>query len=284
MVAFMDLLGYRHVLNELDALPLPTDEAGVVALRAALGRSVRFRRRLHASFEQFLRGHDLAPDLEDEVPPDFRGIIHGLRSIKLINSPGPDHYILASSLARSEEHFPVRGAYALVVAVAAGMLIQLARGWHDPTDTLPLRGGIDIAPGAVVLPEEFLYSPAVVRAYELEGSAVYPRTLVGDRVQDFLRSVAAMPGGDVASQYARQVAARVGQMFFTDSDGKLAVDFYGPVVRETFGDQPARTLGPQAWEYAVAALAAARTSGNARVVEKYDWLLTYMEPRRQLWI
>jgi hypothetical protein len=284
MVAFLDLLGFRSVLTGMDALPLPEDESGAKALTTALGRAVRFRRRLHTSFQEFIAGHEHAPapDLSD-LPPHLQGLGQNLRSIRLVNAPGPDHFILAASLAPSDGHFPLRAVYAVIMATASGMLTQLSLGGDDPDDTLPLRGGIDIAPGAVVSPEDFLYSPALVRAYELESSAVFPRTLLGDRVRQFLDSVVASTGTGIPADHAREIAKRVQSMLFIDADGKLALDFYGRTVRESLGDEPARTFGQRAWQYVVRAEAEARKRGVVRVTEKYEWLVGYMRSRRSYW-
>lgn len=283
MVAFMDLLGYRTLLNDFDVFPLPTEAADVARIRAALERAVRVRQRLHASFDTFLQGYELAPDLEAEVPDHIRDLVRSVRSVRLISSPGPDHYILAASLARSEANFPARSAYKLVVAAAVGMLVQLARGADDPADTLPLRGGIDIAAGIVGQPDNFLYSPSVVRAYELEGDACYPRTLIGPRVLDFFRSVSEKSGADLPTQHAKDIAQRMQPMFFVDSDGKIALDFYGEAIRETLGAEPARMLAHKAFDYARAAESIARSRGEPKIAKKYEWLLSYMEPRRRLW-
>ena len=286
MVAFLDLLGYRQVLEDLDVMPLPEDEDGRARVRAALARAMRLRRRLHASFAQFTAAeHSTAPEDLDGVPPHLQAKARSLRAVRLVQSPGPDHYIVAASLSPSPNHFPVRAVYSVLGATASGMLMHLALGSEDPSDTLPLRGGIDIAAGAEVLPEKFLYSPALSRAYKLESEdAVYPRTLIGDRIRDFLRSVIARPGADVATAYARSMAERIETLFFVDRDGKVALDFYGPAARELFGSTPlAKDLAEKAWSYATAAERIHRTKGVPRIAQKYEWLVAYLSERRRHW-
>lgn len=287
MVAFLDLLGYRQVLADLDVLPMPEGEAGSDRMVKALTRATRLRRRLHHSFSQFVvaeRGNDAG--YLDGIPPQLHAKARSLRAVHLVQSPGPDHYILAASLAPTPTNFPTRAVYTALGAIASGMLIHLAIGSDDPHDTLPLRGGIDIAAGAVVQPENFLYSPALTRAYDLESrEAKYPRTVIGDRVQDFLRSVSAMPSVDVDSALASEMAARIQGLFFVDRDGKVALDFYGPVARDLFGNTPlARTLAEKAWAYATSAERIYRAMGDPYVTEKYEWLVAYMEERRRHWL
>jgi hypothetical protein len=287
MVAFLDLLGYRQVLADLDVFPMPEDAAGSNRIRAALGRAARLRRRLHDSFSQFIiaeRGADA--DYLDGIPPQLHAKAKSLRATQLVQSPGPDHYIIAASLAPTSTNFPTRAVYAAIGAIATGMLMHLAIGSDDPHDTLPLRGGIDIAAGAVLQPENFLYSPALTRAYDIESKvAKYPRTLIGDRVQGFLRLVSNMPSIDVDSALAREMAAKIQELFFVDRDGQVALDFYGPVARDLFGNTAlARTLAERAWTYATSAERIYRAQGNPQVTEKYEWLVAYMAERRRHWL
>jgi hypothetical protein len=286
MVAFLDLLGYRQVLGDLDVFPMPEDEAGSDRMRAALGRAARLRRRLHDSFSQFVvaeRGEDAG--YLDGIPPQLHAKARSLRAIQLVQSPGPDHYILAASLAPSSTNFPTRAVYTAMGAIASGMLMHLALGSDDPHDTLPLRGGIDIAAGAVLQPENFLYSPALTLAYDLESKqAKYPRTLIGERVQDFLRSVSTMSSVDIDSALASEMAAKIQELFFVDRDGKVALDFYGPVARDLLGNTPlARALAEKAWTYATSAEHIYRAKGDPHVTEKYEWLVAYMRERRRHW-
>lgn len=285
MVAFVDLLGYREVLKGLDVLPLPTSPAEIDKMKRALARASWLQNRLHRSFETFMSGHDrVDPDLLQGVPQQSWPIFEAMRATRILHTGGPDNYMMAASLAPSAANFPARAAYALVSATAGGMLMHLAIGSDDPTGSLPLRGGIDVAAGGVVSPARFPYTPALSRAYELESKeADYPRTLIGDRVEDFLTMVAQRPGDDIRTAHARQVAERTRALFFRDTDGKLALDFYGPIARETFGGEPAGSMGKKAWIYATAAERLARGRGDLKVIRKYERLIAYMGPRRPYW-
>jgi hypothetical protein len=283
-VAFLDLMGYSDVLGGLDVLPFPTDEAGVGRMTESLARARRLRRRLHDSFKQFMVGHERADVDLGDVPPHLKATVRATRATHIVFSGGPDHIMLAASLALSPTNFPARSVFSLVTAAASGMLIHLAIGSDDPTDSLPLRGGIDIAAGGVVHPEPFPFTPALSRAYKLESKeAEYPRTLVGDRMEEYLSIVSSIPGDDFATDHARQVADRVRSMFFMDDDGKRALDFYGPVLRDSLETNFAQDLGQRAWTYAKAAEGLARSRGDAKVIGYYQRLLAYMEPRRRHW-
>lgn len=60
--------------------------------------------------------------------------------------------------------------------------------------------------GELLQPENFLYSPALTRAYDLEHEhAVYPPTLIGQRLVDYVRGQADLSGSP-AADYSRLLA------------------------------------------------------------------------------
>ena len=144
VVAFLDLLGYRSVLDKIDVLPAFSESSEMQAREEGFARAIRFRRRLIHEIRSFLASVSEAPDLS-RAPQQVRSMVGSWHKARLIQSPGPDHIILACSLMPKSGHFPLRGIYNLVGAAAAAMLIQLSLGADDPDDTLPLRGGIDLA-------------------------------------------------------------------------------------------------------------------------------------------
>ena len=295
LVAFLDILGYRKVLEGMDHLPLPTDPEQVNLMRSSLARAVKLRRRLVATFPEFLRAADSVTPIFDDLSPTQRRLAESFQKVRIVKSPGPDHYIVAASLSPSAEHFPMRAIYSIFTGSASAMLVQLGLGAGDPTETLPLRGGIDIAPGTFMEPEEVLYSPAIVRAYNLETNAIYPRIVIGTRVLQFLDSIATNeaigPGGELAQQLARRCQG----MLVHDTDGAVILDFYGPMIRESVGPENGPLeVGQHAWVYAQKALVAAQQAAvkavtdderkeAVKILAKYQWLVDYMRPRAHLW-
>jgi hypothetical protein len=284
-VAFLDLLGYRSTLARFDAFPLPTDPEQANALQYAFARAVHFRRRLLGGIQQFMDGSGSAPRLDlSRLPPSLRRMGERWRKVKILHSPGPDHIVLGCSLAPRLDHFPMRAVYTLVSTVAAASLLHLMIGADDADDTLPLRGGIDVAAGELMTPEQFLYSPALTRAYDLERTqAIYPRTVVGERFVGLLSSQVSNPDADPESQYNRALAKGVASMLFKDKDGAIVVDFLGPTLRRQQSASFARSLASRAWTYARDAYSAARKRGDYKVLMKYAWLIDYMGPRLQSW-
>lgn len=285
VVAFLDILGYRSVLEQIDVLPAFSESKEMRALEEGFGRAIRFRRRLIHEVNSFLASVNEPPDLS-RVPQQARSMVGSCHRTRLIQSPGPDHIILACSLQSDSGHFPLRGIYNLVGAVAAAMLIQLSLGADDPNDTLPLRGGIDLALGTLLQPENFLYSPALTRAYDLESKkAIYPRAIAGQRLIDFLDSHVEAQGSSPETGFQRSLAERTRNMFFKDRDGEIVLDFLGSEVRENLGrDQKiAYEVASSAWQYVQRARAQTVDAGDEGVAAKYTWLVEYMTPRIPAW-
>ncbi|MDX2055014.1 MAG: hypothetical protein SFV15_21605 [Polyangiaceae bacterium] len=284
LVAFLDMLGYRATLQKFDVYPLPTEPGDQDAFRQRFVHAVHLRRRLLGAIREFQFSTRRETPLPAELPPQARPTAERWGKAKLLNMPGPDHVVLACSLTGDVDHFPLRGVYNTVAAACAAMLIQLALGADDHEQSLPLRGGIDIGPGALLHPENFLYSPALTRAYDLESkAAVYPRTLAGDRFLGYLRAYSEDHGTDPTTHYNRALADRVLSMFFRDHDGKTALDFLGAPFRENLPDELALDLATKARQFVRRGQAAAKIGGDQRLIAKYDWLVNYVEPRVEVW-
>jgi hypothetical protein len=281
----LDLLGYRSVLSKLDMFPLPGDPSASAALSAAFGRAVKLRRRLSREVEDFLAASENVPPPDlSHLPPETQKVVAGWRKVRLLRSPGPDHLVLGCSLSPADGHFPMRAVYSLVTTAASAMLFQLMIGSNDPDDTLPLRGGIDIAAGELIQPENFLYSPALTRAYDLESKhAVYARTIAGPRLLDYLAAHINTDEKTPEAQHNRILASRIAECFFADRDGVLALDFMGKAMRKyAEGTDPPKMAG-QAWKYVNEAHSRIRATGNFDVAAKYAWLIDYMRERLPLW-
>jgi len=284
LVAFLDMLGYRATLQKFDVHPLPTEPDEQDALRKAFVVAVKLRRRLLGQIREFQSSIQRETPFPADLPPGTRPLAEHWRKAKLLNMPGADHVVLACSLAGDVDHFPLRAVYNTVATACAAMLIQLSLGADDSDQSLPLRGGIDIASGALLQPENFLYSPALTRAYDLESkTAIYPRTLAGERFLGYLQSHATNVERDLTARYNGLLAQRVQTMFFQDRDGHTALDFLGESFREQLPSGFARTLGTHAWAFVRRGQAAAVSRGDKKVIAKYDWLVDYARPRVALW-
>jgi hypothetical protein len=210
LVGFLDLLGYKSILQGFDTDDFPEPDRSADFL-ASFAKAIRLRRRLHVGIRVMTEGQGTAPDVDlSSAPPEARRVIQDSRKIQMITAPGPDHMLLACSLAPRPDHSPMRATFTLFSAAAAASMIQLALGADEPDDTRPIRGGIDLAPGAVLEPEHYLFSPASMRAYQLETDAVFPRILIGERVMSLLEGYLAVEDeSDFLQRYSQFLAQRL---------------------------------------------------------------------------
>jgi len=283
VVAFLDLLGYESALARMDVFPFPEDPVAYGKVVAAFARDVKLRRRLFGLVNEFLS--EKAPPVDlSHLSIDVQKAAEKWRKVEVLNVPGADHWVVGCSLAPSDTHSPMRAVLELVSAASAAMIIQLAQGADDPDDTLPLRGGIDIALGELVQPENFLYSPALTRAYKLERDrALYARSIIGERFVGFIKSAANDEEPGVEANYNRELAKAVMRFLFRDKDGLVALDFMGPGLHNGLDEEFATEIATNAWSFANAAHSRWRENGRFDIAAKYDWLLDYMRPRLSDW-
>lgn len=284
VVAFLDLLGYRSILNEFDIFPLPPDGPQRDAANRALARAIHLRRRLLKVIHEFME--EMAVPLEfpgQEPPQEYQRLASSLRQIKIVKAAGPDHVVLACSLMPQPGHNWIRALYTLVGACAAATLLQLSMGGDDPDDSLPLRGGIDLALGS--FDGDVLYSPALVGAYELESNnARYPRIIGSERFLAFLNSYAEIQDHSSEGNYVRALSGAIREMFFEEKDTPCTLDFFGEGVRKQLpDDDETREIALKAWRFVCFSESRFRATGNQHLQEKYAWLVEYMQPRLYLW-
>ncbi len=123
------------------------------------------------------------------------------------------------------------------------------------------RGGIDVGP--FYADEEFLYGPALNRAYLLESRvAKWPRVVLGDAAVARVRAESAT--GDMGTYRAKLVQ---------DEDGRIFVNYFGdlPFTWEEFDE----TIEPlKAHREFVSAKVAAH-EGDPKLRAKYHWMAAF---------
>src|SRR4051812_1271259 len=97
--AFIDLLGYRSILESMD-VPIEPNASERTALEAGFAKSMRLRRRLLGMLDGFMKSYSDMPPPEAllKLPLQAQRLAASWRQIKTIQSPGPDHVVLACSL------------------------------------------------------------------------------------------------------------------------------------------------------------------------------------------
>jgi hypothetical protein len=132
-----------------------------------------------------------------------------------------------------------------------------------------IRGGITF--GEIVQSWGLLYGPGLIRAYELEQEAEYPRILVDPTV---LRNLRKLPKLWNADHDFKTEMEYINQLIAKDTDGKHFVDYLRAI--ETEFDYP--EVGYPSFldfhrDRIVAGLDGFRL--NSRVLSKYSWLSHY---------
>jgi hypothetical protein len=161
-------------------------------------------------------------------------------------------------------------------------LIQLWVGGDDGL-SLPLRGGIGMAPGLAAQPENFLYSPALTCAYDLESHvAVVPRIVVHERVVGYLEALRDNPSPDHLDQMGATPGRQCRSMIVQDGD-EFMLDFYGPAMANLIHGRFSAEQSALARRFVATSLEDARANLPPKVVEKYEWLQKYLDNRAHFW-
>ncbi|HET6333273.1 MAG TPA: hypothetical protein VFG30_08675, partial [Polyangiales bacterium] len=148
VVAFLDLMGYSNVLNGLDEFGPSRDGIDQEKYAAAYGRAHKIRKRFHAFLKP--KPQDVTGELPwvDGIPESVKRLVLHSRRMRVIEAPGADHMVLILSMSPEVDHYPWRAFVAMLTTVSIAMIVQLAIGDEEPDNGLPVRGGIDVAPGS----------------------------------------------------------------------------------------------------------------------------------------
>jgi hypothetical protein len=273
-VAFLDLLGMRDALRRLDFDPGDTNETAVVeAMRDSVGAMEKFK-DVWRAFEDGQNDSAL-PAFGAALPPEAQAILKRWRRIQLKHTQLGDALVLYVPLYEAEDNSPVRGFQALLAACASLLLMQLAVG-H------PVRGGIDIGAG-VEHPTGGLYSAALVKAYDLESKvAKYPRIVVGDGVEKYLRWIRSRRQENWLHKLDAGIVANIEGLLCPDpTDGHQIVDFLGKTFRDQVASGLDRKIVRDAQAFAISQVA--HWTQNDKLAERYRHLAAYFEKRMYLW-
>ena len=176
--------------------------------------------------------------------------------------------MLFACLGDQEVKCHMNGIFAILGLAGTMCLLGLAGG-H------PVRGGIEIAWGAMLHPGE-LYGPAVARAYALESEvAQYPRIVVGAETYKFICAHSTSTAQDPFSQNDRQLATQCLDMLWQDADGNLAVHYLGRGFSTYVNKSP--DLYQLARKFVIEEFERQQRAFNTKLAFRYAHLLQYIE-------
>ncbi|TET46101.1 hypothetical protein E3J62_05300 [candidate division TA06 bacterium] len=275
-VFFADVLGQRQRLRDLRELPTSSqDEEKVISI---LRDTAGFLPHLRKWYQSYLDAWQSESSLVVELDEPVRTAMREARRIEVDYRYFSDCIVIAVCLLDDghENCRPMSGVTAALVA-ACGMhvLCLCARK--------AIRGGVDVGL-AIPLEDGEIYGPAVVRAVHLESEfAGYPRIVVGNELKHYLHVVANQKANTPFGQVARKLAISCERMFFTDCDGRTALDFLGSEFKE-YGVRPILDeLLPKAYGFVRSEQERWRSAGNTKLASRYDSLWSYFESRADVW-
>lgn len=271
-VAFIDLLGQREAMRDLDRLPeTKAEEAKFIA---ALKNSAGVVDDLNRSLRQFLDAAE--EEHRQSYPEPLREVLAEMTAWELKHQRFSDGLVIFASLANKDRTCPVVGVGQMLLAAASLMLMSLAKG-------KPIRGGIDVGVGMELHPGE-LYGPVVAKAYQLESSvAQYPRIVVGDSLRDYLAQGASKAGQGLDDSFWKTSAESTMSFLGEDTDGHLIVDYLGEGVKAVFKDTIDKVVLNRAAEFVEKQGEIHRKARDTKLAMRYLLLTEYLSSRFPLW-
>jgi hypothetical protein len=296
VVAFLDILGYRQLLKEMSGrlLEKSEDQPTLAQLQDAHGRAIRIRRDLVRHMDTFRKtATKTASNPQPARRPELRAFNQQWSKMTLGQARFSDSILFYTSLNGPA---PMQTLHTMLLGCSFLQLIQLARGYKDVRDTLPLRGAIDVDYGIEVADhnaedlekgespgEPQLYSAALAHAYELEQyQAEFPRIVLSNQFIHMLDSAIREQTGPEGTG-RRLLASGVGRMILRDSDGVPFIDFIGPVIQSLVPRENHVKFITRAWKYVNDALNVHRKRGDLKLARKYAWLVDYIRSRLGPW-
>jgi hypothetical protein len=295
-VAFIDIMGFRHLLTSMSCQP-PTTGSGDRYLKAttAAARAVEVRRNLVGILDRFTALQHRQADPPESFTEEQKVYYKEVGRLQVETARFADSIVFSTCLnpVQGGQLVGMLGLHSILRTCAIGCLYQLAQEVSSHRDIHPLRGGIDMDLGVTVRDLEsicpakaLLYSAAQAEAYRLEAvEADWPRILISRGLKEAVDRYCDEPAADDPFQIAnRNVAHRVRRMIFRDVDGKWALDFLGSEVRERYEDS-AEIVGfvRLARRNVASAYAGYTAEGNTILAGRYSVVRDYIEARFPLW-
>ena len=171
--------------------------------------------------------------------------------------------------------------YQMLVACCWAVTCALAGG-------VPLRGSICLGNGLKLRAGDF-YGPALAEAHELESKNVgYPRVILSDEAAMMLRHGTGFSDEPLIERVMQAMRARCLRMVYTDTDGRLVVDYLGEEMHILANKSlESMALSLQAVEKAYRFVSSEHTrflrANDEKLHQRYSLVRQYMDTRLPIW-
>src|SRR6185312_3509441 len=221
-VSFLDLLGYSQELIATDVLPPPSKTETLEMFRVLVNR----RRSLLTGPKIVLDAIASTHRADRTDSPAERKLQELFGKVRVATT-GFSDCVFLETLLEGVEAAPMKALSDLVVATTLQVVNHLAM-------KSPIRAGIDIAPGLLIL--DHVHTAAKAKAVALEKCAGYPRILVGDRFRTYVSEVLDLPNDPSPLGIHRRLGEVLNGLLFTDPldppGHPMGIDFLGPRFKE----------------------------------------------------
>jgi hypothetical protein len=269
LVAFLDVMGQSERFKKLRLAKTPEEDAEVgEVVRQTAGFVLDLRRVFDEQFTAFEAGSpNIKRHTKEPLRPHFIGISDSLITSVPLRNDGGDLVGIVT-------------VYSALSAAAVVMLTSLA-------SKHPLRGGIDVGFAVEMGPQE-VYGTALARAYELESKeAQYPRILIGDELwRYFNAAIAHFEKQDTpVARSITVITKKMLELVATDGDGKRILDYLGQTILDNAGPGGRHRdyMVKPAYDFVLAEQKRIKTTGDAKLIARYDLFRAYFESRLRLW-
>jgi hypothetical protein len=275
-VAFIDVLGQRHLLREMRDIPEKTDQKEMGEFIALLKKTVGTVTGMRDLFHNFFEGlsgykFDLSP-----FTPEQQKILSQVKSNPLKSHMFSDSVLLYFPLRDDVNKVPVGGVYSALAAAASTSIVMLASG-HA------IRGGIDVGVG-IELSDTEVYGSALSRAYELERrTAQYPRIVLGDSLITYIQSKRSISRGDFFAAANKITAELCAKLIAIDADGVPFLDYLGEGFKQHIAKDSITDIVKKAYDFVMQESSRCQETRDSKLAFRYTLLRNYFEARLHLW-
>jgi hypothetical protein len=276
VVAFVDVLGQRHLLREMRGIPQKTDQKQMAEFIALLKKTVGTVKKMRDIFHNFFEGLSRYQFNLSDFTPEQQKLLLQVKSNPLKSHMFSDSVVLFLSLSDDVNKTPVEGVYSVLASAATTFLFMLAGG-HA------IRGGIDVGVG-IELSDDELYGAALSRAYKLENRiAQYPRIILGDELITYIQSKRSTTKGDFFSKANKITADLCADLVAIDTDGLPFLDYLGNGFKQHVAKDSIYDIVEKAYDFVMKESARCHDLRDSKLAFRYSLLRNYFQARLHIW-